>query len=157
MADKLRIEIVDLLPEHAEFVAANIRQVDRKEIYYYGTLQPLPAIRMTTAFAVASWTALIDDVPVAIFGINRRSVLSQVGVPWLLATDGIAQAPMAVAHESKKYFERMERAFPKMENRVLAENKVTIRWLKWLGFDMEEPAPFGVFGAHYRRFGKGLD
>ena len=156
MADR-KIEIVDYKPEHGEYIAANIRQIDRKEIYYFGTLQPLPAIRMTAANAVAAWTVLVDDVPAMMFGINRRSHLSQVGVPWLLATDEVEKHPMRFAYASKVYFDRMVRAFPKMENHVLAENKVTIRWLKWLGFDMEEPAPFGAFQAHFRRFGKELD
>lgn len=155
MADH-KIEIVDYLPEHGEYIARHLRQIDRKEIYYYGTLQPLPAIKLTTAFAVAAWTGLLDGVPAVIFGINRRTQLSSVSVPWMLATDAVNAHPMAVAYASKVYFERMERAFPKMENYVLAENKTTIRWLKWLGFDMEEPAPFGAFQAHYRRFGKGL-
>lgn len=152
-----KVDIVDYLPEHGRAVAAGMRESDRREIYYMTTLEPLSAVLLTVSHAVAVWTCMVDGEPAAIFGITRRSRLSTVGVPWLLSTDRLNRVPMAVMRRSKVYFDRMMRAFPVMENHVLAENTSTVGWLKWLGFDMEEPRPYGAFGAAFIRFGKGLD
>lgn len=150
------IEIVDYKPEHGAYVAAHMRHMDRKEIYYMSALDPASAVKVTTAHAVAAWTALVDGVPACIFGITRATRLSDIGVPWLMGTDVLDDHAMALAFRSRPYIERFKRAFPKMENHVLAENARVVRWLRWLGFDMQEPAPYGCFGASFIRFGKGL-
>jgi hypothetical protein len=150
------IEIVRYRPEHGEYVASHMRHMDRKEIYYMSAIGPGPAVACTVAHAVAAWAALVDGVPVCIFGITRATRLSDIGVPWLLGTDALDDHGMALAVNSRKYFRRMVDCFPKMENHVLAENDRVVRWLRWLGFDMEEPAPYGAFGQMFIRFGKGL-
>ena len=151
------IVIDRLTPEGAAHVVENIRLIDRREIYYLTTLTPEAALRYTLAFAVGNWEVRRDGVPVVIFGVNRRSSLSNVGVPWMVATDEIERAPLAIWHKSREYFERIARAFPLLENHVLAENRPSAIWLRWLGFDMQEPAPYGAFGASFIRFGRNLD
>lgn len=150
------IEIVRYRPEHGDYVARRMRYIDRKEIYYMSALQPRSAVAVTTAHAVAAWTALVDGVPACIFGITRATRLSDVGVPWLLATDEMEKHRREIIRQSRDYYQRFVDCFPKMENHVLAENARVVRWLRWLGFDMQEPAPYGCFGASFIRFGKGL-
>jgi len=152
-----RTAIVPYEAAHGEIVAARMRTIDRKEIYYTAMLTPHAAVGFTTAISVGKWTGLVDGEVAAVFGVARRSAVSTVGVPWLLSTDLIERAPVTVARQSRVYFDRIARAFPLMENHVLAENVVAVGWLKWLGFDMEEAKPFGAFGASFIRFGKGLD
>lgn len=134
-----------------------MRELDRKEIFYTALLTPSTAIGFTAAVSVAAWAGTVDGEVAAIFGIARRSRVSSVGVPWLLATHAMDLVPITVARRSRVYFDRMARAFPLMENYVLAENQAAVNWLKWLGFDMEEPKPHGAFGAPFIRFGKGLE
>lgn len=156
MAGKAKIEIVDYLPEHGEYVAAHIREADAREIYYLACISPATAIRVTAAFALAAWTALVDGKPAVIFGINRQAMVSDVGVPWMLATPVMEKHRYRFLREAKHYFERMDRAFERMENHVWSGNLKSIWWLTWLGFTIEEPKPYGPFGAPFLRFGKGL-
>lgn len=155
MANK--VEIVRYEDGHGAAVADRMRLCDRKEIYYLAMLTAPRAVALTAGISVGRWTGLVDGVPACIFGVARRSLISPVGVPWLLATDLMDTVPRIVAKESRTYFKRIQAAFPVLENHVLAENVQTVRWLRWLGFDMEEPAPYGAFGAPFIRFGKGLD
>lgn len=150
------IEVVPYEKAHGDYIAAHMREIDRREIYYMATLDPQRAINVTAAHAVAAWAVLLDGVPALIFGINRRSRTSLIGVPWLLATDALDEHPLALAKASKEYVARFFRAFDRMENHVLASNVKTLRWLRWLGFDMEEARPFGAFGQPFVRFGKNL-
>jgi RimJ/RimL family protein N-acetyltransferase len=46
--------------------------------------------------------------------------------------------------------------FGRLENYVHAENKASVRWLKWLGFTMDEAAPYGPRGENFIHFYKAL-
>lgn len=150
------VKVIPYEDAHGAYVASRMRVEDRREIYYLTTLTPQSAVDITATRALAAWTATVDDVPAMIFGVNRRSTISQVGMPWMLATDVIDLYPLALARESRKYIRRFFAAFDRLENYVLAENEKTVRWLRWLGFDMDDPAPHGAFGQPFIRFGKNL-
>lgn len=42
--------------------------------------------------------------------------------------------------------------FALLTNYVDARNAVSIRWLRWLGFEIEPAAPFGIHGLPFHRF-----
>lgn len=152
----MAVEIRRYRPEDGEYIAAHIRESDRREIYYLAALKPLRAIQTTAAVSVISWTATLDARPILSFGICRRSTMSDVGMPWALGTDEADKQITRYGKASRAFFDTATKVFPVMENYALAENAKTIRWLEWMGFDMCEPAPYGCFGAMFVRFGKGL-
>ncbi len=152
-----KIEIVPYHDSHGLFISRHMRKSDKEEIYYLAALAPWPAIEVTIAGAVDANTALVDGVPVVMFGVSRRTWISDVGVPWLLGTDEADNHQFKFGRDSKRYFTVMAEQFPVMENYAMASNNRTLRWLKWLGFDMEEAKPVGVFGRPFVRFGKGLE
>jgi hypothetical protein len=43
--------------------------------------------------------------------------------------------------------------FPEMRNYVDARHARSIRWLKWLGFTIEEARPMGFAGLPFHPFG----
>lgn len=150
------IQILKYAPEHGEYIAANMRPSDKKEVYAMALLTPAAAIKASLSTAVTSYTALVDGVPALMWGISRRSFLSSVGVPWLLGTPVAEDHQYKFGRETVTYFKEMASLFPVMENFALAENKRALRWIKWTGFDIEEPRPHGAFGAEFVRFGRGL-
>lgn len=154
MADRLQIDRYK--PSDGDALAAAIRDIDRKEIYLIAMIDPLPAIRATAANAMAAWTAHYDGKLACIFGVNRQNALSDVGVPWLLGTPEIDNMPVSFLRASRVYYDRYCQVFPQMENWILAENKISAGWLSWLGFDMDQPKAFGIFGAPFIRFTKGF-
>lgn len=150
------VEIRKYEPGDEATVVERMRLSDRREIYYLAALRPKTAVDVTLSQSVATFTATVDGRPEMLFGMCKRSQLSDVGVPWLLGTDVVDRHQFAF-RRSREYFRRFERAFPVMENHALAENIITLRWLKWLGFDMSEPQPYGVFGVPFVRFGRRLE
>lgn len=150
------IEIVPFEPEHGRHIADHMRQSDAREAYYLAALRPRSAVDVSASTAVEASTVLDGGVPLLMFGISRRTFLSDVGVPWLLGTPDADRYQYRFGRESKRRFTEMTSHFDRLENWALAENGKTLRWLKWLGFDMDEPAPYGVFGMPFVRFGKGL-
>lgn len=139
-----------------EYIAEHIRRADRREIHFLSALKPLPAIRLTIAQSEHAWTATVDGRPAAIFGVCRKTRLSDTAMPWLLATEEADRHMASFARLSRKAFDAIMEAYPVLENYALAENVKTLRWLKWLGFDMQEPQPHGCMGAMFVRFGKGI-
>lgn len=149
-------EVVRYDESHGEELLTNLREIDRRELYMLSRLEPMAALSLTLALSVASWTGFMDGKIVCVFGISRKAPLSEIGVPWLVGTDLIAENYRPFARISREYYARFAKAFPQMENFVLADNAVTVRWLKWLGFDMGEPAPLGFSRAPFIRFSKGM-
>ena len=150
------VQFVDYEKAHGDYIAKNMRLSDRKEMYYMAAIRPAAAVEMSVAMAREVKTVLLDGVPCLVFGIGTQTFFSEVGVPWLLGTDAADQHQYRFGRQSKKIFSEMYAPYSCMENHVLAENKKTIRWLKWLGFEMDEPLPYGVFNQEFIRFGKGL-
>lgn len=151
------VQIAAYEPWHGDHIAANMRPSDRKEIYYLAALTPPAAIKATAAMSAYGKTALVNGEPCVIWGVARRTFLSDVGVPWLLGTPLAEQYQFRFGRATRVYFEEAASRFPVMENYALAENRKTIRWLKWLGFDMEEAQPYGAFNAPFVRFGRRLE
>ena len=152
-----KIEIVPYEEAHGLYISRHMRLSDRREIWALAALRPLPAIEITMASAVSAYTALVDGVPALMWGVARRTFISDVGVPFLLGTDVADEHQFRFGKESKKYFTVMTEEFPVMENFALATNTKTLRWLKWLGFDIEEPKQMGLFNCQFVRFGRGLE
>ncbi len=150
------IEIVNYEPDHGAYIAQNMRLSDRREIYYLSLLSPAAAIRSCMAFSDMAYTAMADGVPFLMWGVTRRTFVSDVGNPWLLGTDEANNHQYRFGRQTLTYFAEMSSRFERMENYALAENKRALRWIKWAGFDIYETLPYGAFGAPFVRFGKGF-
>jgi hypothetical protein len=142
-------------PRDALYVAANLRMADRREIEAFALLTPERAMEVTAAGAVAAFTGRYRGQVACVFGVNRKHATSPVGVPWLLGTPLVEKAGPAFLWRSRRYVDAMVERFPNMENWVHADNRAAIDWLRWLGFAMEEPKPFGVLGEPFIRFTMG--
>jgi len=51
-----------------------------------------------------------------------------------------------------KWVRRQSEKFSLLYNYVDARNVKSIKWLRWLGFQLDEPAPYGVRGLPFHRF-----
>jgi len=78
------------------------------------------------------------------FGISRMGELSMIGVPWLLSSKSLPKHAKAFLRRNKEYIDEELGNFGLLMNYVDARNKVSIRWLKWLGFSFDEAAPYGM-------------
>ena len=99
------------------------------------------------------WVGLRGDEPVCVFGVRRLSVLSDTGIPWLLGTDAVREVKTTFLALSKPYVQDMLAGYKRLENWVDARNKISIRWLRWCGFNIEAlPKPIGTKGELFHRF-----
>ena len=125
------LRIVPLSPEHAA-ITPHLRQQDLDEIYAATDLSPELAVAYSIAHSERGFTALIDDIPCAVFGVSQ-------GIIWLVGTDEIAKHPITFFRVSRNIFSQLSHGYPVLYNFVHKTNTLSLRWLQWLGFHVDQP------------------
>ncbi len=83
--------------------------------------------------AMSCWTVELNDNVIAMFGVGRLP-REKAGIVWLLASDSLYEIAFKFARESKIWIDFLMSEFHTLENMVLAENTIAIKWLHSLGF-----------------------
>lgn len=148
----LEVSIIDAVPAHADQLV--LRAADRIEVAATTDIPAHEALRDSIIHSPRYCKAGFADGELAcVFGVGS-GLLSTTGCPWLLGSDRIARHPAAFIRRCKPYLDDMTQGFRYLENWVHADNRVAIRWLRWLGFTLEPPAPWGIKGALFHHFFK---
>jgi hypothetical protein len=149
----LRVEIVKAKPEHIPYIAANIREADRQEIFDMSLMKPQEALEKSLQMSLLCWTGLVNGIPVCMFGVSEASMLFKMGRPWLIGTNDIDKCAMVFLRRNKRMIKAMLDCFDRLENYVEETNTRSIEWLKWLNFKFDEqPQPMGLFKKPFYRF-----
>jgi len=134
-------------------LASDLRAADRQEIRAASGLTPEAALRRSWAFSTHVWAARDGEGrPIALWGVGPLSLVGGRGCPWLLASDAFEQFGREIGRQSRKRLADIRRLYPELENRVDARHMKAIRWLAWLGFTIDPPAPWGIEGRPFHRF-----
>lgn len=103
-----------------------------------------------------SRAAYLDGQIVAVYGVLAKTALTPVGNPWLAATDMIDRSD--VRREFVRHtMDQMRWAadgFTSLWNLVSSKNTISIRWLKWIGFDFDGPS-YDIHGHRFLEFRMG--
>ncbi len=127
----MNIDFVPLRPEHTAIVPY-LRQADIDEIHAMTEIPPAVAVSYSIANSERGFTALLNGRPCAVFGVQQ-------GCIWLVGTDDISKHPVTFYRLSKKIFSQLKKGYPVLENFVHVNNTLSLRWLQWLGFHIDEP------------------
>ena len=114
---------------------------------------PKQALRDGVLLSSVAWTALVDEKPVAMFGVVVDSVLDQKGTPWFLGTDEVFQHGRSLLLWGDALVSRLQDSKLTLSNIVCAENDAAIRLLKKWGFTVSEDQ-FELGGETFREFSK---
>ena len=137
------IKFVKLQPKHAS-ITPYLRKADIDEIYAMTGLPPEVAVAFSIANTERGFAVELDNKVVAIFGVSQ-------GIIWLVGTDEITKHPVIFYRLSKKIFTLLKKGYTYLENYVDTRNKLSLKWLKWLGFTVEPPQKInnGIFHHVY--------
>jgi hypothetical protein len=136
----------------AEALAANLRDVDRREIAATSLADPLAAIRRCLANSEKTWVGELDGELMFVSGISDRNFMSARRAPWLLGTPLIETRPWPFLRYTKAKMPELIAAYPHMENHIDARSTRTIAWLAWLGFTIHPAMPYGALSRPFHRF-----
>lgn len=147
-----RVRIVLARPVHINWIANNMREIDKVECAAMGR-SPKEALRAGFARSSRAWTALIDDRPHAMFGVVVTSALGGNATPWFLGTDEVYKQGRELLMWGPGIIERMVDSSMTLQNIVSANNSRAIRLLEKWGFEVaKEEQEIG--GVNFRLFTK---
>ncbi|MBL4680617.1 MAG: hypothetical protein JKY88_07840 [Pseudomonadales bacterium] len=148
--------IREAVKEDPQELAKVLRNDDINEIVYrYG----MPAtivlpIMYKNHHPGEMYTILVNGKIQGMFGIQTASL--NLGVPWLLGSDKLTDiSPRLFVKTSKVWLAQLSMKFGVLENYILAENKIHIRWIESLGFVLTEYYEnYGVMKKPFWKFRK---
>jgi len=141
-----KIEIVAGEAGHIVYLAQNMRQADKREVWASCRATPLEALEDSFTKSDETWVGLIDGKPFAMFGVGEVNLLAGIGAPWLLGTDEIEHHPMTVLRTSRRAMAYWQTRYRLLTNYVDGRNVVSQRWLQWAGFQLREQVMMGDVG-----------
>lgn len=81
------------------------------------------------------WTAIHDDLIFYMAGIVPQPLSPGKGRAWLVASSFVEAYPVTFFRQTKRDFPRFAIGYDALENEVWDQNRNTMRWLGWLGFE----------------------
>lgn len=145
-------DIVTASPADLDFIAANMSQADADEVWATAGVLPWEALEASARVSRDTFVGRANGAPVCAFGVGQRTLLDDVGVPWLLGTPEIRKHARAFLTLSKEWVTREAERYSRLENWVDARHTRAVKWLKWLGFTLEPAVPYGPYKMPFHRF-----
>jgi len=131
-----------------------MRKADRDEIWTAAMTTPREALERGLERSKKCYTGLYDGVPVVMFGVcENKFVMYRHGSIWLLGTDDLEKYQVSFLRYCQRFMPDLTEGFHLVENYIDSRNTKTMRWLRWLRFDIiEEPILVGEDRVPFFRF-----
>lgn len=140
------ITVVPATAEHAAALALRMRAEDAAECEAIG-MTPLASIEMSLRVSDLAYAAFVDGEVMGIYGVAPLTVLGDIACPWLLTADGAVRHRRAFLEENRAFLRFALQRYPVLVTYVDARYSQALRWMRWLGFTVDEAAPFGPLNA----------
>lgn len=146
-------KVVPATQDLVDYLKGKLREDDKREVWAMSGRSADEALQAGFRLSEMCWIGMWNDEPVTCFGVRRPSILSDLGIPWLLGTDKIRCVKSAFVKNSIIYVRLMAERFKDLENYVDARNTLSIKWLGWCGFEVEKtPIPYGHEKVLFHKF-----
>lgn len=150
----MRLSLVPLTDAAIEHVIENLCEADRAELRAANVRYPLEVFLRAKRDAVVCGAVERDGLPIAVWGATRHPEDDEVGLVWMVGTEGVQGTGRAGARTSRAALARIRPHFRQLVNWVHVEHRRAIGWLWWLGFHIER-TPCGPGGAFLTFWMKG--
>lgn len=133
-------------PEHVLAIVPHLRIKDVEDIHASNGPDVQAALLWALSLSPCAWAAIDAEGVIAIWGVGRRSLLADVGTPWLVGTDRLVKKyRKPFLRLVDLFLDMIVEQFPKLEGYQITSNTERRRWLEWCGFKFERAA----FGMRY--------
>jgi len=137
---------------HMLSIIDDLRQADQDEVRAASGLEPDMGLLDSWCRSMKTWAIIHKGEVAAVMGLVRNVKEEGVGVPWMLGTDAMDEVKIFFTKQSKKFIlNEMLSEFEHLVNFVDARNKKALGWLKYCGFELSKPVPFGPDGIPFHR------
>ncbi len=136
-------QVVPTELSHMEELSHTMRSADVRECWAANHYAPYDALKHSLYHTERPFTGLYDGSVICIYGVGKISYLSIEGIPWMLTSNLVDIHYREFLRQGPKLLENAKSEASILLNMVDSRNKRSIRWLKWLGFIIHDPVPFG--------------
>lgn len=148
------VRILKATVAHAEALAPLMRPEDAAEVWASGGYPPLDVLLEALNFSDVAYTLFLDGEVAAMWGVGpamKPTLLAGrwLGVPWLLTGRAVTKHPGAFLRACRACLPLLLQRYPVLVQWVDARYVAAVRWVRWLGFEVGEPVPFGVSGLPF--------
>lgn len=145
--------VIPATAAHAAELAPRLREADVAEVRATAGYAPLEALERSLLASTEAYALLLGGELAGLFGVVglEGTVAGGYagGVIWLLGSDAIPLRRRAFLSLSRRMVAEFRTRYPVLFNYVDARNEASLRWLRWLGFEIAPAAPFGVEGRPF--------
>lgn len=152
MSQKHKACIKLAINEDVELLAPKVRKADQDEIYAAFGVDVVTGLQMSFDLSTHAWSGEIDGELICLFGVGPRSILTGNGSPWLIGSDEIEKHSRLFLRNCRPIVQDMLNSYPTLTNWIDARNKTSIRWLRWLGFEIHQARPWGYLQMPFHKF-----
>jgi len=150
------IEFIKPTDEFIKVMAEDMRESDKIEVFASHGHTPVEALRFSLKESQHATMAVGDGIPFSMFGVAVSNVVTGLGHPWLLSSNHMFNYKDYFLENAPVVIRDMVSVCPRLVNYVHHANELSIKWLKSLGFTIENPEPYGVKGDLFRKFHMGV-
>lgn len=129
-----------------------VRPEDVQEFYASSGQTPEQVLHNGFARSPEVMAGRVDGALVCIFGVCPLGLFSGKWAPWLVASPAMYEHKREFIQYCKPVLDAMLARYNPLQNWVDARNTAAIRWLRWLGFTIHDPEPFGYQGLPFHKF-----
>ena len=148
----METEIIPATLEHVHAMAGHIRPADTDAAWAALGLSTMVAAERSIELSVFTNAWIVEGRPVCLFGVGAQSFLSDTGIPWVMVTRDIEKHRIAFLRQCRYCLREMLKIFPHLVGWVDVRNRLSIKWIAWMGFTVSEPEPFGEFAVPMHKF-----
>jgi len=148
----VEVKFIKPTQELIEAIAADMRQADADEVWASNHHTPIESLMRSWKVSNRSVIVTVNDEPCVMLGLVIHDILSGTGSPWLLGTENALKYKRHFLTEVPAVIDEMLAICPSLFNYVHTENKVSMKWLEWIGFTIDEPLPYGCDNALFHKF-----
>jgi hypothetical protein len=141
------LRIAQATEEHARQLAPRMREADVVEIWASHAVRPLEALLHCVEESDIALVILDGEEPVAMFGTGPMS--TEVGAIWMLTGDLIDRWPVAFLRIARKTLPILFQGREALVNAIDARNTRSLRWARWMGFEISPAISLGVAGLPF--------
>lgn len=128
----MEYSIVPASVRHIRPMARRMRSAACITLQDYGYL-PRAALHRVFVRSIYCRTALVDDKPVAMWGVVS-TLLNDTAYVWLVMSDEIAHIPRTIVREAKRELAAIMGRYREVAATVLPDDDAAIRFAVYLGF-----------------------
>ena len=134
-------------------LSRTMRPDDAREVLASHGLSPRRALELSVDSSTEAWATRIDGDLVAIWGVTEvptdAMISPRVGSCWMLTSAAVERHKVGFWRACRATLPLLLERWDLLFNAIDARHTRAVRWGKRLGFQFDQPAPWGVAGLDF--------